>query len=315
MRPTVVAWLALVAVNGALWVESRSISREQAELRKQFAESSEQVERERASSSEGQRFEKLKALAHDKTPAEPLGIAPLRDLLIEAERGLAVERLALDFRSTARLPAGLDGNRINASFQGSLDGLFGYLVRVEAMHLPLSTETFSLRSVGPGRSPGQGSTMTIAIRWLALWPLDVESAPIALVPAEVESLTAWIERPRPLDLGRDLFAFGNIAPELETRPLETAPEREAAPPELLETEDLVQEAPPSPELTGFVLVRPELESDVRRRVLAAMRYEGTVRLVQVGDHIGGYVVERIDARESVTLADVGTGERLLLRLE
>ena len=135
------------------------------------------------------------------------------------------------------------------------------------------------------------------------------------MPAEVESLTAWIERPRPLDLGRDLFAFGNIAPELEVRPLETAPEIEAASPELPETEDVVQEVPPSPELTGFVLVRPELESDVRRRVLAAMRYEGTVRLVQVGDHIGGYVVERIDARESVTLADARTGERLLLRLE
>ena len=313
MRATVVAWLALVAVNGALWVESRSVSREQAELSKQFAESSEQMERQRASSSERQRFEKLKALAHDKTPVEPLGIATLRDLLIEAERGLAVERLALDFRSAARLPAGLDGNRINASFQGSLDGLFGYLVRVEAMHLPLLTETFSLRSDGPGRSPG--SRNTIAIRWLALWPLDVESAPIALVPAEVESLTAWIERPRPLDLGRDLFAFGNIAPEREARPLETAPEIEAASPELPETEDLVEEAPPSPELTGFVLVRPELESDVRRRVLAAMRYEGTVRLVQVGDHIGGYVVERIDARESVTLADAETGERLLLRLE
>ena len=312
MRPAVVAWLALIAANGALWVESRSVSQEKAELSHQLSESSEQVERERASSSERQRFEKLKALAHDKIPVEPLGVAPLRDLLIEAERGLAVERLALDFRSAARLPAGLDGNRINASFQGSLDGLFGYLDRVEAMHLPLLTETFSLRSDGPGTSPG--SRITIAIRWLALWPLDVESAPIALVPAEVESLTAWIERPRPLDLGRDLFAFGNIAPELEVRPLETAPEIEAASPEL-PTEDLVQEAPPSPELTGFVLVRPELESDVRRRVLAAMRYEGTVRLVQVGDHIGGYVVERIDARESVTLADAGTGERLLLRLE
>ena len=307
MRPTVVAWLALVAVNGALWVESHSVSRDQAELSALLAGSSEQVERERASLSKRQRFDKLKALAHDKT-AEPLGIAALRDLLIEAERGLAVERLALDFRSAARLPAGLDGNRINASFQGSLGGLFGYLDRVEAMHLPLSTETFSLRSDGPG------STITIAIRWLALWPLDVDSLPIAFLPAEVESLTAWSERPRPRSLGRDLFAFGNI-PELEARPHETAPEIEAAPPEPPETEAHIQEEPPSPELAGFVLVRPELESDVRRRVLAAMRFEGSVHLVQVGDHIGGYVVERIDARESVTLADAGTGERLLLRLE
>ncbi len=141
---------------------------------------------------------------------------------------------------------------------------------------------------------------------------------MALVPAEVQSLTAWMERPRPLDLGRDLFAFGHIAIELLAAHPETAPEIEAEPPEpdeTDETEDLVQQVPPNPELTGFVLVRPELESDVRRRVLAAMRYEGTVRLVQVGDHIGGYVVERIDARESVTLADAGTGEKLLLRLE
>ena len=311
MRPALVAWLALIAANGALWVESRSVSQEKAVLSHQLSESSEQVERERASSSERQRFENLEALARDKTPAEPLGIAPLRDLLIEAERGLAVQRLALDFRSAARLPADLDGNRIDASYQGSLDGLFGYLARVEAMQLPLLTETLSLRSAGSSLS----STITLAIRWLALWPHDVESAPIAIVPAEVESLTAWIERSRPLDLDRDLFAFGNIAPELEALPIETAP-APAAPRELLETEDVVREVvPPSPELAGFVLVRPELESDVRRRVLAAMRYEGTVRLVQVGDHIGGYVVERIDARESVTLADARTGKRLLLRLE
>ncbi|TDI41640.1 MAG: hypothetical protein E2P02_14465 [Acidobacteria bacterium] len=309
MKAMVVAWVVLVAVNSALWVEGRSVSQELAELKKQFAEGSEQVLRERALSRERQRFEKLVELSRDRMLAAPLGIAPLRNLLIEAERGLAVERLTLDFHSAARLPAGLDGNRINASYRGSLDGLFGYLDRVEAAHLPLMTQTFSLRS------DGAGSRMTLAIRWLALWPLDVESTPIALLPAEVERLTAWIELPRPLALGRDLFAFGDIAPEQEARPLETAAEIEAAPPELPETEDLAQEAPPSPELTGFVLVRPELESDVGRRVLAAMRYEGTVRLVQVGDHIGGYVVVRIDARESVTLADAGTGEKLLLRLE
>ena len=40
-----------------------------------------------------------------------------------------------------------------------------------------------------------------------------------------------------------------------------------------------------------------------------------VRVVEVGDVVGGYVVERIVARESVTLADPETGERLLLFLE
>lgn len=308
MRPTVVVvWLGLVAVNGALVVSGRSVSRERAALSARLAEISQQVESERASSSERQRLENLMVLAREKIPTEPLGIAPLRAFLTEAERGLAVERLALGFRPAAQIPAGFDGNRINASFRGSLDGLFAYLERLEAMRLPLSTEALTLRR--------DADVTTLVISWFALWPLDAEAAPEALVPVDVQSLTAWLDRPRPGNLGRDLFAFRNIPPELEAARSEIA---RLARPEPDVAEDVVQEAPPmrpSPELTGFVLVRPELETDVRRRVLAAMRYDGTVRLVKVGDRIGGYVVERIDARESVTLTDAGTGERLLLRLE
>lgn len=307
MRPSALAWLVLLAVNGALFVSGRSVSREHAELSARLIASSEQIERSSSASSEQQRLDELIALARDKAPDEPLGIAPLRGLLFEAERGLAVERSALDFRPAGDLPSGFDGNRIQASFQGSLDGLFGYLARIEAMRLPLSTEALGLRN--------GGTNVNLAIRWLALWPVDDEAAPEAFPPTEVEPLTVWIDRPPPGNLGRDLFAFAPIVREPEPAPTER--EHVAAPtPDV--SDDLPREAAPvrpGPELMGFVLARPELEPDVSRRVLAAMRYDDTVRLVKIGDRIGGYVVERIHARESVVLADVGTGERLLLRLK
>jgi hypothetical protein len=68
-------------------------------------------------------------------------------------------------------------------------------------------------------------------------------------------------------------------------------------------------------LSGFVLARPELEADVSRRVLAALRFEGELRLLKVGDLVGGFRVERIDAPESVLLVDERTGESLRLFLE
>jgi len=70
-----------------------------------------------------------------------------------------------------------------------------------------------------------------------------------------------------------------------------------------------------PVLTGFVLARPELEPDVRRRVLAAIRYQGELRLVKVGDTMGEYRVERMEARESVTLTRADTGEVIRLAFD
>jgi hypothetical protein len=72
--------------------------------------------------------------------------------------------------------------------------------------------------------------------------------------------------------------------------------------------------PPAPKLTGFVIARPELETEVDRRVLAALRFEGELRLLGVGDAIGPYRVEEIDARESILLVDQESGERLKLFL-
>jgi hypothetical protein len=69
-----------------------------------------------------------------------------------------------------------------------------------------------------------------------------------------------------------------------------------------------------PRLTGFVTARPEVESDVRRRVLAAIRFEGELRLLGIGDRVGAYEIEEIDGVASVVLLDSETGERLKLSL-
>jgi hypothetical protein len=49
-------------------------------------------------------------------------------------------------------------------------------------------------------------------------------------------------------------------------------------------------------------------------VLAALRFDGELRLLGVGDPIGPYRVEEIDARESILLVDQESGERLKLYL-
>jgi hypothetical protein len=50
-------------------------------------------------------------------------------------------------------------------------------------------------------------------------------------------------------------------------------------------------------------------------VLAALRFEGELRLVSVGEVVGSYRVEEIDAKESVLLVHMESGERLKLFLE
>ena len=64
-----------------------------------------------------------------------------------------------------------------------------------------------------------------------------------------------------------------------------------------------------------MIARPELETDVNRRVLAALRFEGELRLVSAGEVVGSYRVEEIDPRESVLLVHRETGERLKLFLK
>ena len=63
-----------------------------------------------------------------------------------------------------------------------------------------------------------------------------------------------------------------------------------------------------PRLTGFVL------EGGNRPSVAAIRYEGRMWLVEAGDLIGPYRVEKLIAGEEVLLVEVDSGEELLLTL-
>jgi len=85
----------------------------------------------------------------------------------------------------------------------------------------------------------------------------------------------------------------------------TEPERAApAPPET--AEPIIEVIPPR--LTGFVLEGGEGGS------VAAIRYEGRMWLVEVGDLMGPYRVEKLIVGEEVLLVEVESGEELLLTL-
>jgi hypothetical protein len=70
-----------------------------------------------------------------------------------------------------------------------------------------------------------------------------------------------------------------------------------------------------PKLLGFVVARAELEAEVGRRVLAAIRIDDELVLVGRGDVAGSYRVLEIEPRVSVLLVHQETGERLTLSLE
>ncbi len=226
-----------------------------------------------------------------------LDIAELRHLLLSAESGLDLDRFSLDFRPTPDAPKGSEGGRISANLGGSFDAVHAYLSRVEELHLPLAPETVSLRMDDSGR-------ILLAVEWNGLWRGE-NAAHEVLSASDIARLESWLERepaPRP---GRDLFSTHR-------------PRREPFPPAELEAgagrsgggrEFELEAASISspPRLTGFVIARPELETDVNRRVLAALRFEGELRLLAVGDVIGNYRVEEIDARESVAPGRPGVG--------
>ena len=153
----------------------------------------------------------------------------------------------------------------------------------------------------------------LSMRWSAVWS-SAPSAPVAeLSPDVVSTLERYLAQPRAPAPGRDLFSREAGGGTSASNPAAVAvrePEIEAPAATRVESEAMDE----IPVLTGFVLARPELESDVRRRVLAAVRYGGELLLVKVGDDVGSYVVDRIEARESITLFHAATGETLLLRL-
>jgi len=304
----VVVALVLVILNAALVLLRESASTERAALVDAASTRLRDADQARLSSERRRAIDALVAKARTYTE-DPRDIGALRDVLVAAERGLSIDRLSLDFRPQEQLPSEFGGSRVHASLRGRFEAIYDYLQRIEAMFLPLSPENITLR--------GDASSVTLTVQWAARWPLVNEGA-LELSPTEVRRLNQWLSvepRPRP---DRNIFSFRSVKAGIEGVPLSRAseiPPLEIPPPEIL-PEDRARDAEPErPVLTGFVLARPEHEPDVRRRVLAALRYDGEVRLVMVGDTIGDYVVDRMEARDSVTLRRADTGERIRLTFE
>jgi hypothetical protein len=177
---------------------------------------------------------------------------------------------------------------------------------VESLRLPLAPEAFSLTSEASGR-------VLLAVEWNGLWSLPSRELEV-LSPADVAQLETWLATegdPRPV---KNLFSEGEASSSLPptSGPKISGLARVATAEPSIASEPSL---PPPPRLTGFVIARPELEKDVGRRVLAALRFEGELRLVAVGETVGRYRVEEIDPRESVLLVHQETGERLKLFLE
>ena len=304
---TVSVVVALVLANAGLVVLRQSASTERAALVDAASTQLREDDQARVSSERRRALDALIAQARTKT-VDPRDIGALRHVLVQAEQGLAIDRLSLEFRPEDRLAAEFGGSSVHASLRGRFEAIYDYLERLESMFLPLSPENLALR--------GDPSSVTLTIQWAARWPLVGNEGALELSPTQVSRLNEWLSaepRPRP---DRNIFSFR--AAEASSEGGSSTRVSEIAPPEMSPETPKVPTPdgePETPVLTGFVLARPELEPDVRRRVLAALRYEGEVRLVMVGDTIGEYVVDRMEARASVTLTRADTGESIRLTFE
>jgi hypothetical protein len=297
MRSIGIVVVALVLVNAAIAGLRRSAAAEGDALVAAASRLAEQAETARESVERRRAIQALVARARELGEV-PRDVGALRDVLVGAEHGLAIDRLSLDFRPAERLPPGLGGSRVLASLRGRFGALYDYLRRIEASFLPLALDNLTLR--------GDAARVTLTVQWAARWPLGEGEVPEALSETDVAALEAWLDEAPAPHLRRDIFAFARAPASVDATPPPAEPQRpEAAVPG--ERREL-------PVLTGFVMARPELEPDVRRRVLAALRYQGETRLVMVGDTLGDYVVESMEARDSVTLVRADTGEQIRLTL-
>jgi hypothetical protein len=301
MKVAAAALAVLLAADAALYSALRVLSGERAELERERADLS-----ARAGPLDELRKHRVSALVSGFRSIESadreIDIAELRDRLLGAERGLAIDRFSLDFRPEQSASKVREGGRVAASVGGSFDALRAYLARIEGMRLPLAVSAFSLRK--------DSERVLLAIEWQAVWGragggLD------ELSDDDLARLERWIERePAPLP-ERDLFSPGSERPPTKAPRPASQPLRSPPPP--------YDEAPPPvpfpPKLLGFVVARAELEAEVGRRVLAAIRIDDELVLVGRGDVAGAYRVLEIEPRVSVLLVHQGTGERLSLYLE
>ncbi len=306
MRASIAALAVALLVCGALTWGLRRLSIERTDLARRVSELSARAEARRGT---GERDRRLGELL--RTGSQTMGgadreldIAELRDLLLGAERGLDIDRFSLDFRPAQDAPKSREGGRVRANLGGSFDAVHEYLGRVEELRLPLALEALSLGADDSGR-------ILLGIEWDGVW--SGKNAALDQLPSsEVARLERWLARepaPRP---GRNSFSDREV-PEEISPPRELSRPSPAPEPATAGHEPLISSG--APELTGFVIARPELETDVNRRVLAALRFEGELRLLGVGEAIGSYRVEEIEPRDSVVLVNQESGERLKLFLE
>jgi len=302
MKASILALVLALALDGGLYWALRRSAREKADLVRRRQELAARVDALQQTGARGLPIEALLRTASESMVGDerPLDIAAFRDLLIGAERDLDLDRLSLDFRPAQDASKGREGGRVSATLAGSFDAVRSYLARVEGLRLPLAPEAFSLRTDDSGR-------VLLAIEWNGLWGLP-RRALEELSPEEVARLASWLAFEPAPGPARSLFPAGDPGVEPPIPP--PALERPAP----LSPAEVTDSSLP-PRLSGFVIARAELERDVNRRVLAALRFEEELRLVGVGEVVGSYRVEEIVARESVLLVHQESGERLRLFLE
>ena len=301
MRLLVAALAALLLLNVTMASMRRSFTRELAVLESRHSERAKAAERTaKEMAREGVRRE-LIARARAKGLPRHLGLGAVRDLLIGAEQGLGINRLSLEFRPLQASGFPSNGSQVSATLGGSFEGLFDYLDRIESLRLPLAPQELSFQRDVIG-------ALELTIRWTALWSEVGEPA-----IDTITSMEAWLAREPPPRPGRDPFSA------TVRKPVPGAP-RTVEPLRLEAIEPVGPRSAPTvaseiaPVLIGFVVARPELENDVRRRILAALRYEGEVHLVAVSDRVGEYRVESIEVRERVELLETDSRERVVLEL-
>jgi hypothetical protein len=310
--------LGLVFVNAFVLAPARrGLSRQSAALRTAAADIDERREGDELSRQRDRTLRLLADAALERNLDEPLGIARLREHLVRAEAGLAVDRMSLDFRPDDDAGERFDGVLITGTFVSDYPSLRDYLGRVEASKLPLVVDDLAFRADNAGRT-------SLSIRWSVRWRGASEPGLDAWMPTPMEAtiLTQWLEHETRGAPSRNPFASGtsdtfpvSSLPFAEVDTPQDAPVSPAAPPAAEAHDDTGTGPEPSFALVGFVLARPELERNVDRRVLAAIRYEGQMLLVGTADRVGSFFVARIDARDSVTLRDEGSGKTIVLRLE
>jgi hypothetical protein len=305
------ALILFLALDGVLFHGLRGLQAEGTDLSRRREELLASAEAARETQVRGDRAGKLLRSASRSMGKvdRPLDIAGLREVLLEAERSLDIDRFSLEFHPAQDSPADREGGRVSASLGGAFEALSAYLARIEQARLPLSAEAFSLRATERGG-------IVLSIEWRGRWSAG-EKGLEDLSPQDIERLERWLASEPGPPPGADFFAGrGEETLAGEPRLTETAvshPPGEVVPaPDILASSSAPDDE--LPRLTGFVTARPEVESDVRRRVLAAIRFEGELRLLGIGDRVGAYEIEEIDGVASVVLLDSETGERLKLSL-